>query len=332
MQKTKNPFQFCAMNAFKQTNFQFPKQSSFYRGKVRDVYEIDEQVLVLIASDRISAFDVILPEPIPHKGQVLNQIAAHFLTSLKNIIPNHFLSSPDPNVTLALKCEPFPVEVVVRGYLCGHAWRVYASGERMLCGNRLPEGLRENDPLPEPILTPAIKSKIGHDEDISEYEILKSNLIDAEDWYSIRNYALQLYQFGMESAQKQGLILADTKYEFGMFENQILLIDEVHTPDSSRYFWSEGFLYRQKSGKPQIHLSKEFVREWLLSCGFQGQAGILPPAMSPEIIAEIRQRYIKLFEQVTGKQFAPRVYSPNTEQELYENTVTALVSIGLKIN
>ncbi|MCZ2356498.1 MAG: phosphoribosylaminoimidazolesuccinocarboxamide synthase [Bacteroidia bacterium] len=319
------------MNAFQQTSYQFPRQTAFYRGKVRDVYEIEEQVLVLIASDRISAFDVILPAPIPHKGQVLNQTAAYFLNSLKNIVPNHFLVSPDPNVTLALKCNPFPVEVVVRGYLCGHAWRVYAAGERTLCGNKLPDGLRENDPFPEPIITPAIKSKFGHDEDISEYEILKSKLLDEEDWFPIRHYALQLYHEGTKSAEKQGLILADTKYEFGTFEDKILLIDEVHTPDSSRYFWADGFSERQQAGESQMHLSKEFVREWLLSQGFHGQEGASPPPMSSEIITEIRQRYIQLYEQITGQHFEPRNYSASTEQELFEKTVQTLLDMGLKV-
>lgn len=286
----------------KYTDFQFAGQTDKYTGKVRDVYFFGDK-LVMIATDRISAFDVVLPKPIPYKGQVLNQIAAIMLDKTKDIVPNWVLSVPDPNVTIGRKCEPFKVEMVIRGYLVGHAWRVYQSGERAICGNALPEGLKENDPLPEPIITPTTKASEGHDEDITKEEILSQGLVSREDYEKLESYTFRLYERGTELARKQGLILADTKYEFGKFQGEINLIDEVHTPDSSRYFYLEGYEERQKKGEPQKQLSKEFVRQWLISNGFQGKEGQRVPEMDSEFVNSVSERYIELFVKITGQYF-----------------------------
>jgi phosphoribosylaminoimidazole-succinocarboxamide synthase len=265
------------MNAIKETNFNFPNQTSFYKGKVRDVYTIDNKYLIMVVSDRISAFDVVLPEPIPYKGQVLNQIAAKFLKATADIVPNWVVSVPDPSVTIGRICEPFKVEMVIRGYLAGHAAREYAAGKRQVCGVSLPEGLKENDKLPEPIITPTTKAAVGHDEDISREEILKQGIVSVEDYEQLEKYTRALFARGTEIAAKQGLILVDTKYEFGKVGDQIYLIDEIHTPDSSRYFYSEGYAERQANNEPQKQLSKEFVRRWLIDNGFQGKDGQVVP-------------------------------------------------------
>ena len=290
------------MNAIKNTNFNFPNQTGFYKGKVRDVYSFENQ-LVMVASDRISAFDVVLPRAIPYKGQVLNQIAAHFLAATRDVIPNWLVATPDPNVSVGLKCETYPVEMVVRGYLAGHAWRTYQSGSRVLCGVLMPEGMKENDKFPTPIITPTTKAHEGHDEDISRDEILEQGLVTEEDYIQLEKYTLALFAKGTEMAAQQGLILVDTKYEFGNKDGQITLIDEIHTPDSSRYFYLEGYAKRQKNDESQKQLSKEFVREWLIANGFQGKEGQNVPEMSDEWVNQISERYIELFEQVTGKNF-----------------------------
>src|SRR3978361_2264180 len=284
------------MNAIKETNFQFPKQTGFYKGKVRDVYTIDNKYLAMVVSDRISAFDVVLPEAIPFKGQVLNQIAAKFLKATEDIVPNWVVSVPDPNVTIGRICEPFKVEMVIRGYLAGHAAREYKAGRRTVCGVALAEGLHENDKLPEPIITPTTKASVGHDEDISREQILAKDIVSEEDYIQLENYTRALYQRGTEIAKKHGLILVDTKYEFGKADGKIYLIDEIHTPDSSRYFYSEGYNERQKSGEAQKQLSKEFVRKWLIENGFQGKDGQVIPEMTPEIVLAISDRYIELYE------------------------------------
>jgi phosphoribosylaminoimidazole-succinocarboxamide synthase len=291
------------MNSIKETHFKFPHQTSFYKGKVRDVYTIDNKYLVMVVSDRISAFDVVLPEPIPYKGQVLNQIAAKFLSATSDIVPNWVVSVPDPSVTIGEICEPFKVEMVIRGYLAGHAAREYAAGRRQVCGVSLPEGLKENDKLPEPIITPTTKASVGHDEDISREEILERGIVSKEDYEQLEAYTKALYQRGTEIAAKQGLILVDTKYEFGKVEDEIYLIDEIHTPDSSRYFYSEGYAERQEKGEAQKQLSKEFVRKWLIENGFQGKDGQTVPLMTDEIVKSISDRYIELYEQITGEKF-----------------------------
>jgi phosphoribosylaminoimidazole-succinocarboxamide synthase len=290
------------MNTVQNTNFNFPNQTAFYKGKVRDVYSF-ENLLVMIASDRISAFDVVLPRAIPYKGQVLNQIAAHFLGETRDIVPNWLVATPDPNVSVGLKCETYPVEMVVRGYLAGHAWRTYNSGSRVLCGVLLPEGLKENDRLPTPIITPTTKAHEGHDEDISRDEILEQGLVTEEDYIQLEKYTLALFAKGTEMAAQQGLILVDTKYEFGNKDGQVTLIDEIHTPDSSRYFYLEGYTERQNNNDSQKQLSKEFVREWLIENGFQGKEGQNIPAMTDEWVNQISERYIELYEKVTGKKF-----------------------------
>ena len=290
------------MNTINTTNFNFPKQTGFYKGKVRDVYSF-ENLLVMVASDRISAFDVVLPKTIPFKGQVLNQIAEHFLNATRDIVPNWLVATPDPNVSIGLKCETYPVEMVVRGYLAGHAWRTYKSGLRVLCGVSLPNGLKENDKLPTPIITPTTKAHEGHDEDISREEIILQRLVTEEEYCQLENYTLALFAKGTVMAAQQGLILVDTKYEFGNKNGQITLIDEIHTPDSSRYFYSEGYTERQEKGEPQKQLSKEFVREWLIANDFQGKDGQTIPEMKDEWIIEISERYIELFEKVSGKKF-----------------------------
>ena len=286
----------------KGTDFQFPGQVSKYTGKVRDVYEFEDKI-AMVASDRISAFDVVLPHPIPFKGQVLNQIAAGFLSATSDIVPNWVESVPDPNVTIGKKCQPFKVEMVIRGYLAGHASREYKEGKRTLCGNPLPEGLKENDKLPQPIITPTTKAAEGHDEDISREEILAQGIVSEADYKVLEDYTFKLYQRGTEIAAKQGLILVDTKYEFGKFGDKILLIDEVHTPDSSRYFYADTYEQLQAAGEPQRQLSKEFVRQWLIANGFQGKDGQKVPEMSPEFIQSVSDRYIELYEKITGKAF-----------------------------
>jgi phosphoribosylaminoimidazole-succinocarboxamide synthase len=282
---------------------QLPNQTNFYKGKVRDVYTIADKYLVMLVSDRISAFDVVLPRPIPYKGQVLNQIAAQFLEATKDIVPNWMISVPLPNVTIGYKCETYPVEMVVRGYLTGHAWRTYKSGKRELCGVPMPEGMKENDKFPSPILTPTTKAHEGHDEDISREEIIRQGLVSKEEYEQLEKYTLALFERGTEIAKERGLILVDTKYEFGKIGDTIYLIDEIHTPDSSRYFYLEGYEDRQNQGEAQKQLSKEFVREWLMENGFQGKEGQEIPEMTNEVINRISERYIELYEQVTGKTF-----------------------------
>ncbi|MDB4999880.1 MAG: phosphoribosylaminoimidazolesuccinocarboxamide synthase [Mucilaginibacter sp.] len=291
------------MDAIKETHYNFPGQTAFYKGKVRDVYTIADKYLAMVVTDRISAFDVVLPEPIPFKGQVLNQIAAKFLRATADIVPNWVISVPDPSVTIGRICEPFKVEMVIRGYLAGHAAREYALGKRQVCGVSLPEGLKENDKLPEPIITPTTKAAVGHDEDISREEILKQGIVTEADYVQLENYTRQLFKRGTEIAAAQGLILVDTKYEFGKVGDQIYLIDEIHTPDSSRYFYSDGYEQRQASGEAQKQLSKEFVRKWLIENGFQGKDGQKVPEMTENIIQSISNRYIELYEQITGEKF-----------------------------
>lgn len=287
-----------------ETNYNFPNQTKFYRGKVRDVYTINDQ-LVMVASDRISAFDHVLPRPIPYKGQVLNQIAAHFLEATSVIVPNWVAAHPDPNVTIGHACEPYRVEMVIRGYCTGHAWRTYRSGERILCGVKMPEGMKENDRFPEPIITPATKAEEGHDEDISREEIIAQGIVSEAEYLQLEAYTRALFRWGTRMAAKQGLILVDTKYEFGKKDGKIYLIDEIHTPDSSRYFYKDGFQERQDRGERQKQLSKEFVREWLMANGFQGKEGQQMPAMPDDFVESVSQRYIELYEMITGKTFVP---------------------------
>jgi phosphoribosylaminoimidazole-succinocarboxamide synthase len=315
------------MNQLAETTFNFTNQTQFYRGKVRDVYTIDKRLMVMIASDRISAFDVILPQSIPFKGQVLNQIAYHFLDATSDIVPNWLISCPDPHVAIGVACKPFKVEMVIRGYLAGHAARLYNAGERTICGVTLPDGLKENDKLPEPIITPTTKAAQGHDEDISRENILRLGLVSINDYVQLETYTKALFQRGTEMAAAQGLILVDTKYEFGIAPNgNILLIDEIHTPDSSRYFILEGYQQRQNEGIAQKQLSKEFVRQWLIQNGFQGKEGQVVPFMSKEMLQEVSTRYIQLYEQITGKSFIPRDYN-NIEEMVYKTVEKALIEI-----
>ena len=301
------------MQTIKETNFNLPKQTGFYKGKVRDVYTIDNQYLVMVVSDRISAFDVVLPEAIPYKGQVLNQIAAIFLDATKDIVPNWVIRVPDPSVTIGKICDPFKVEMVIRGYLAGHAAREYALGKREICGVSLPDGLKENDKLPKPIITPTTKASVGHDEDISRADILEKGIVGEEDYVALEKYTHGLYQRGTEIAAERGLILVDTKYEFGKVNGVIYLIDEIHTPDSSRYFYKNSYKKLQEKGEPQKQLSKEFVRQWLIGEGFQGKDGQQIPLMDAERVRSISERYIELYEKITGEQFvkeeADNVYS-----------------------
>ena len=295
------------MNALTQTDFRFPTQIDVYHGKVRDVYSLADGRLVMVVTDRISAFDVILPEGIPYKGQVLNQIAAKFLDATTDICPNWKLATPDPMVTVGRRLKGFPLEMIVRGYLCGSAWRAYKNGVREICGVRLPEGMRENERFPEPIITPTTKAELGlHDEDISREEILARGLATPEEYAQLEKYALALFRRGTEIAARRGLILVDTKYEFGTDGKEIVLMDEIHTPDSSRYFYAEGYEERFRKGEPQRQLSKEFVREWLMSEGFMGKAGQQVPAMTSDIVDGISQRYVELYEQITGETFVPQ--------------------------
>lgn len=293
-----------ARPSLKETNFNFPGQLNLYKGKVRDVYKF-ENTLLMVASDRISAFDVVLPEPIPYKGQILNQIASEFLAATNQIVPNWLESTPDPNVSIGKNCEAFQVEMVIRGYLVGHAWREYREGKRSLCGVPLPDGLNENDKLPSPILTPTTKAHEGHDEDISREEIIAQGLVAEEDYVKLEKYTRELFDFGSQFARNRGLLLVDTKYEFGTYQGEIFLIDEIHTPDSSRYFYSEGFEERQKNGEKQKQLSKEFVRQWLIENGFQGKDGQQIPEMTEEVVNNISDRYVELYEKVTGNRFIP---------------------------
>jgi len=293
----------------------FPGQTDFYKGKVRDVYTIDDKLLVMIASNRISAFDVILPKPIPNKGQVLTQIAAYMLNATKDICKNWLLDTPAPNVSVGVECVPFKVEMVVRGNLTGHAWRTYSSGNKRLCGVRMPEGLKENDFFPQPIITPSTKAAEGHDEDISKEEIIERNIVSETDYEQLEKYTLQLFARGKELAAKRGLILVDTKYEFGKLDDEIILIDEIHTPDSSRYFYADGFEERQSKGEKQKQLSKEFVREWLIENNFMGKEGQQVPEMSDEWISIIRNRYIELYEKLIGEKFIPETLSDEETKE-----------------
>ncbi|SHF80902.1 phosphoribosylaminoimidazole-succinocarboxamide synthase [Bacteroides luti] len=289
--------------ALVKTDFNFPGQKSVYHGKVRDVYNINDELLVMVVSDRISAFDVILPEGIPYKGQVLNQIAAKFLDATADIVPNWKVATPDPMVTVGIKCVPFEVEMVVRGYLTGHAWREYKEGKRTLCGVPMPEGMKENQPFPTPIITPTTKAYEGHDEDISKEEIIAQGIVSKEDYEQLEKYTLAVYARGCEIAKKMGLILVDTKYEFGKKDDKIILMDEIHTPDSSRYFYAEGFEERLAKNEPQKQLSKEFVRQWLIENGFQGKEGQKVPAMTEEYVNSVSDRYIELYENIVGEKF-----------------------------
>ncbi len=292
------------MKALVKTEFQFSGQKSVYHGKVRDAYNIHDETLVMVVTDRISAFDVILPEGVPYKGQILNQIASKFLDETKDICPNWKLATPDPMVTVGIQCKGFPVEMIVRGYLCGSAWRAYKNGVREICGVKIPDGMRENQKFPQPIITPTTKAEMGmHDEDISEEDIIKKGLMSRSDYATLQKYTLALFERGTQMAAERGLILVDTKYEFGTYEGDIYLIDEIHTPDSSRYFYSEGYEEHFAKGEPQRQLSKEFVREWLMENGFQGKEGQPVPEMTSDIVESISNRYIELYEQITGETF-----------------------------
>ena len=304
--------------------FNFPNQTNFYKGKVRDVYTISNTWLVMLASDRISAFDVILPRPIPFKGQVLTQIAAHMLKATADICPNWLMEVPAPNVSIGRKCDPFKIEMVIRGNLTGHAWRTYASGKRELCGANMPDGMKENDYFPSPIITPSTKAAEGHDEDISPAEIIQKGLATETEWNALSEYALKLFERGKEIAAKQGLILVDTKYEFGKIGNDIILMDEIHTPDSSRYFYTDGFEERQAKGERQKQLSKEFVREWLIENNFMGKEGQTVPVIGDEWVDTISKRYIELYEKVIGATFVPHKLS---EEETEKRILQALEKI-----
>ena len=309
------------VKTLKDTNFKFVNQTAVYKGKVRDVYSIADHLLVMVASNRISAFDVILPRPIPFKGQVLNQIAAYMLEATKDICPNWLLGSPAPNVSIGKKCNPFKIEMVVRGNLVGHAWRTYAEGKRVLCGAVMPENLKENDYFPTPIITPSTKAEAGHDEDITPAAIIEKGICTETEWQQLSAYALQLFARGKEIAAKQGLILVDTKYEFGTLNGEIVLMDEIHTPDSSRYFYADGFEERQQKGERQKQLSKEFVREWLIANNFMGKEGQQVPTMTDEWVNTISQRYIELYEKVIGKKFIPE---PLSDDATFSKITTAL--------
>lgn len=304
-------------NALMETRFNLPGQTHFYRGKVRDVYTVDD-LLVMVASDRISAFDHVLPRAIPYKGQVLNQVATYFLEATADIAPNWMAAAPDPNVTVGIACEPFKVEMVIRGYLAGHAWREYRAGKRELCGVPMPDGMRESDPFPAPIITPATKAEEGHDEDISREDILQQGIVSAEDYEQLEAYTRALFQRGTEMAAEQGLILVDTKYEFGKRDGKIYLIDEIHTPDSSRYFYAEGYKERQARGERQKQLSKEFVREWLMEHGFQGLEGQMMPVMPDAFVERVSERYIELYERLTGQAFQ-RADTAQIENRVQQN-------------
>ena len=315
------------MEAIVKTNFKFPGQKDEYVGKGRDVYNINDEYLVMLVSDRISAFDVVLPKGIPYKGQILNQIAAKFLDATSDIVPNWKIATPDPMVTVGHKCEPFKVEMVIRGYLAGSAWREYKAGKRTLCGLPLPEGMIENQKFPTPLITPTTKAMEGHDENISKEEIISSGLISKEDYETIEKYTLALFQRGTEIAAKMGLILVDTKYEFGKKDGKIYLIDEIHTPDSSRYFYADGYEERLAKGERQRQLSKEFVREWLMENGFQGKEGQTIPEMTPEVVANITNRYIELYEHITGTKFE-KADCTNILERIEKNVNECLASLS----
>ncbi len=312
------------MKAIVETDFKFPKQTEKYVGKVRDVYTIDDKYLVMLVSDRISAFDVVLPEGVPFKGQVLNQIAAKFLDATADIVPNWKIAVPDPMVTVGRKCEPFKVEMVIRGYLAGHAWREYKAGKREICGEVMPDGMVENQKFERPIVTPTTKAAAGHDEDISKEELIARGIVSKEDYEQLEKYTRAIYQRGTEIASQMGLILVDTKYEFGKIGDQIILMDEVHTPDSSRYFYSEGYEERLAKGEKQRQLSKEFFREWLMANGFQGQEGQQIPEMTPEVVNGITDRYIELYEHITGDKFEKVDYSLERIQKNVEECLKNL--------
>lgn len=304
--------------AITRTSFELAGQTHFYQGKVRDVYTLNDDLLIMIVTDRISAFDVVLPRGIPYKGQVLNQIATKSLDQTSDIVPNWKIASPDPMVTIGYKAEPYEVEMVVRGYLTGHAWREYKAGKRQLCGVPLPEGMKEHDPFPEPILTPTTKAHEGHDIDISREEIIEQGLVSREDYEQLEQYTLDLFQRGTEKAKEKGLLLVDTKYEFGKRDGQIILLDEIHTPDSSRYFYADGYEERQKRGDKQKQLSKEFVREWLSEQGFQGEENQKIPEMPDDIVQQVSERYIELYEKITGEKFQ-KSETGNIEQRIHQN-------------
>lgn len=316
------------MKALTQTDFNFPKQTAKYVGKVRDVYTIDNRFLNMIVTDRISAFDVVLPKGIPYKGQVLNQIAAKFLDATADIVPNWKIASPDPMVTIGYKCEPFAVEMIVRGYLTGSSWRTYKSGSREICGVKIPDGMREHQRFDQPILTPTTKAEQGaHDEDISREEILRRGIVSEEDYLQLEKYAMALFIRGSEIAAKRGLILVDTKYEFGKKDGEIYLIDEIHTPDSSRYFYADGYQERFDRGEQQRQLSKEFVREWLMENGFQGQDGQAVPEMTDELVSSISNRYIELYENITGEKFVKTDYGNNIYEHIEANVNNMLARL-----
>ena len=315
------------MNALTKTNFHFDGQTKVYHGKVRDVYTVKNNLLVMVATDRISAFDVVLPKGIPYKGQMLNQIAAKFLDATADIVPNWKLAMPDPMVTVGVRCDSFPVEMIVRGYLCGSAWRTYKSGVREICGVQVPDGMRENQAFPTPIITPTTKAAQGlHDEDISREEILAQGLVSKEDYDLLEKYTMELFLRGTEMAKERGLILVDTKYEFGKRDGKIYLIDEIHTPDSSRYFYAEGYQERFEKGEAQKQLSKEFVREWLMENGFQGKEGQKVPEMTDEIVTSISERYIELFENITGETFVKEDIS-NIQERIERNIIEYLKKV-----
>ena len=311
------------------TKFQFPGQTSFYQGKVRDVYTIDNKLMVMIVTDRISAFDVVLPKAIPYKGQVLNQIALRMMDATKNIVPNWIDSVPDPNVTIGRLCTPFKIEMVIRGYLSGYAWREYRAGKRLLCGIRLPEVMKENDRFPEPIITPSTKASVGHDEDVSKEEIISRGLVDEKDYKQLEDYTRSLFKSGSALALKRGLLLVDTKYEFGKSDNRIFLIDEIHTPDSSRYFYADGYEKRQERGEDQKQLSKEFVRQWLLENNFSGKEDQVVPEMTEEWVNRISERYVELYEKLSGEKFI-KADTTNITSRIEKNTLKALIDAGFR--
>lgn len=311
------------------TDFDFKGQKSVYHGKVRDVYDIDGRLLVMVATDRISAFDVVLPKGIPYKGQVLNQIADYFLNATSDIVPNWKVAVPDPMATVGLKCEPLKIEMIVRGYLTGSAWREYSAGAREICGVALPEGMRENEKFPHPILTPTTKADEGHDENISREEIIARGIVAADIYEQVERYALALFERGQQMAAERGLILVDTKYEFGLLDGKVILIDEIHTPDSSRYFYAEGYKERFEKGEPQRQLSKEFVRQWLISNGFMGKAGQQVPEMTDEYCDEVSRRYIELYEHITGLTFQ-RADEHDLQKRIYDNVANCLADLAAK--
>ena len=311
------------MNTLKKSIFNFPNQTNVYNGKVRDVYTLKNNTLVMVASDRISAFDHVLPKGIPFKGQVLNQIASYFLKETASIVPNWLISTPDPVVSIGKACEPIKIEMVIRGYLAGHAAREYKLGKRILCGVQMPDGLKENDAFPEPIITPASKAEEGHDEDISKEEILSNNLVPEEVYLKMEEYTKLLFSHGSAKARERGLILVDTKYEFGLYNGEVMLIDEIHTPDSSRYFYLEGYKERQKQNLAQKQLSKEFVREWLMDNGFQGKENQKMPEMPEEFVSLVSNRYIELYEKITGESFVREV-SSNIPRRIEDNVINFL--------